>query len=388
MKYHIPQKTNGTIVTQLMCAVLFCVFSFSWLYWFQADTLAVAQHVLSGGVTHYDRTIGAVLITGVLQLLQQLVAVIVQLWRRSHALTYLPSMLFLGILSDVSSDIDLDFSLGAWYWVVPLVLILWAVAVWFAKEMLPFDSPKEQTNVFSRRVWYNVLLMCAMMLAVAMVGNTDAVFHYRVHAEVAMAKGNTEEALRVGNESLETDENLTMLRVFALSRRHELGDRLFRYTLSGTSKDMLPVQESRSRLMLLPADSIWVHLGARPAHTMNVERYLRALERDTLATSAVADYVLCGHLIDHDIDAFVRDLPHYYDVNDSALHVLPRHYREALTLYTHLRSNPSLVYHDAVMDEDWINLQDLERRYSLQAERKGQVFERYGGSYWYYYFYH
>ena len=52
-----------TFPMRLLCAIVFCTFSFCYLYFYQADILAVEQHLLSGGKTHYDRTIGAVLIT-------------------------------------------------------------------------------------------------------------------------------------------------------------------------------------------------------------------------------------------------------------------------------------------------------------------------------------
>jgi hypothetical protein len=389
MRYHNSQKKDGTITTRVMCAILFCAFSFSWLYWFQADVIAVGQHVLSKGVTRFDRTIGTLVVTAVLLVLQQIIAAVVRLNRRSHALTYLPSMLILAIISDISADIDLRFSLGAWYWVAPLVLIVWGLVVWMAKNMLTLDSDKDYSGVFSRRVWINALIMFVMMLSVAAIGNTNATFHFRSHAEVALQQGDIEEALRVGNESFETDEHLTMLRIYALSRQYQLGERLFRYPIAGTSSDMLPlpIKGSRSRLILLPTDSIWVHLGGRPASSMDAKRYLVALKRSGLATQAVADYVLCGHLIDRDIDAFVRDLPKYYVLKDSVYDELPFHYREALTLYTHRRTNPSIIYHNAVMDEDWSNLQELERSYPDARERMGKVAERYQGSYWYYYSY-
>ena len=58
-----------------------------------------------------------------------------------------------------------------------------------------------------------------------------------------------------------------------------------------------------------------------------------------------------------------------------------------MTLYTHLRSNPTVIYHNAVMDEDWDNLQELEALYADPSERKGRVEEQYRGTYWYYYEY-
>lgn len=388
MQNHNLNKKNGTITTQVVCAVLFCFFSFFWLYWFQADIITVAQHILSGGVTHYDRTIGAVLITLVLLILQQIVLVMVKLYRRTHALTYLPSMLVLAVISDISPEVNQHSSLGAWYFGVPLILLFWGGCVWLCKKILPFDSSKEAVGFFSQRSWINMLLMVVMMLCVVSIGNTNAVFHYRAHAEVALAGGDVDEALRVGERSLETDEHLTMLRIYALARKNQLGERLFQYPIAGSGNDILPLTGSNSKLLLLPADSLWRFLGARPAKTMGVARYLQALERDSFATAAVSDYALCRHLIDRDIDAFVGQLIQYHTVSDSAvMESLPRHYREALTLYTHLRSNPVVVYHNAVMDEDWDNLQELEREYPQLNVRKGKVADGYSESYWYYYFY-
>ena len=383
MRYHNPHKRNGTITTKVVCAVVFLLFSFLWLYEFQADVLAVAQHVMSDGVTHYDRTVGALLITFVLMLLQLGVAAVIKLSRRTHALTYLPSMLILALISDISPDIDSTFSFGAWKWGVPLILLLWGGAVWLARQMMPFENDdKQPTGLLSRRVWINMLQMSAMMLFVALAGNSNIVFHYSAHAEVSLMQGDVDEALRVGHESLESNERLTMLRVYALSRKGQLADRLFNYPVVGSSETILPL---RMQPQFLAADTIWKYLGARPARMMRAEQYYTALAHDSLATAAVADYRLCGLLIDRNLDAFVSLLPRYYEVADSL--PLPRHYQEALVLYKHLRTNPAIVYHHPVIDEDWENLQQLEAAYPLETERKYQVFEHYGGSYWYYYSY-
>jgi hypothetical protein len=54
MQYSQSHKKSGTITVRVMCAVCFLAFSFVWVYWFQADMLAVAQHVLSQGVTQSE----------------------------------------------------------------------------------------------------------------------------------------------------------------------------------------------------------------------------------------------------------------------------------------------------------------------------------------------
>ena len=375
---------NGTITHKVMCAICFLLFSFLWLYEFQADVLAVAQHVLSHGVTQYDRFVGALVTTAVLYVLQLCIAAITKLSRRTHALTYFPSMLILAVISDVNSDIDLQFSLGAWLWVFPLLLVVWVGGVWLARQMILYGIDEERDkNLVSRKLWLNLLQMTMMMLGVAFVGNTNAVFHYSAHAEVALMNNDFDEALRVGEKSLETNERLTMLRAFALSKKGKLADELFDYPIVGTSETLLPMQV---KPQILSADSIWKHLGARSSKIIPSEQYYELMERDTLSTPAMADYRLCGYLIDCNLKAFVKMLPKYYEVSDSVS--LPRHYKEALVLYLHQTASPSIIYHDPVLAEDWDNLQQLKAEYTKEPERQYRIFDKYQKSYWYYYYYH
>ena len=382
MRYHNPHQKNGTITTQVVCAVLFIGFTFCWLFYFQADMLAIAQHLLSGGETSYHPLIGALIITSVLMMLQRPVLKQTKLRLISHALTYLPSFLLLAMLTSLTPGSEKMLSVH-WLWIVPVVLLAWGLLVWWSKHV-SFNPLKEPTHLFSRCVWQNALLMAVQMLGVALMGNTNAVFRYRAHAECSLVHGNIVEALQTGDRSLETDVHLTMMRVYALSKKGELADRLFRYPLVGTSADMLPATEdSHARLLFFSADSIWRHLGARPASPMTTHRFLTLLERDSLATPAVADYRLCGCLLDKDLDGFARLLPRYYANTDS----LPQHYREALTLYTHLRSHPLLVSNDTVMNEDWADFSSMYDSYSDPNERRSKVAEHYLGSYWYYYYF-
>ena len=88
---------DGTRIIRVACAVLFVSFTFLYLYDYQDDILAMAQHVLSDGLTHYNRTIGAVLITIVLWLLQIGFYALFRLQGRAHAITFFPSLLTLAI---------------------------------------------------------------------------------------------------------------------------------------------------------------------------------------------------------------------------------------------------------------------------------------------------
>ena len=411
MNHNHSDRKSSALTTVVVCALVFICFSFFWLYNFQSDVLAVAQHRLSGGQTSYNRLIGSLLITLILMIIQHGVYGIVKLSRRTHALTYFPSFLILALLSTLDSNGVQNFSVGHWGWISLLLLVIWGLAVWVSRKILPFENDhKVNTGIFSRRLWVNMIQMALMMLMVAWVGNTNAVYHFRTHAEVALMRGDVDEALRVGIRSHETDVNLTMLRLYALSQRGMIGDSLFTYPVAGTSADMLPLHESRSRLLIYPKDSMWAHFGDYvPTRTMTVGQYFDSLAVDTTSTGAYIDYRLTGMLIDRKLEAFATALPNYYPlVPDS----LPRHYREALVLYQNVASADTTQavsgvtqalsdvtqavsdvtqalseYKDSVYANQMRHFQELEEAYPSAKERKLNVNEHFRQTYWYYYFY-
>lgn len=402
MTLHTRQSDSGTLVTRAVCAVCFLVFTFLWLYFFQCDLLAVGQHVLSGGVTHYDRLIGATIITVTLFLLQTGVKGVTRLSRRTYALTYVPSFLVLTFLSDISVGelaveddslgsssrcVDNVVAVGHLWWLLAVVLVLWLAAVWMARQMLSFsDGDKQPAGILSATTGINVAQVCLMMFFVASVGNSDAVTHFRAHAETALMRGDNREAMRVGWESLETDRQLTMLRAFALSREGLLGDRLFCYPIAGSGEDLLPMHR---KPLLLPADSIWRHLGAKPLFPMPAATYYHLLEYDSLATSAVADYVLCGKLIDRDLKSFAKALDRYYGADakvENTATQLPRHYREALVLCRHLYPKVRYAFSDPHIEHEWQQMEQLRTHYADDSEQCLQMLENFRETYWYYYY--
>jgi len=387
MNYNHPNKNSSTVVIRLMCAIVFLTFSFVWLYCFQADVLAAAQHVLSKGLTSYKPLVGALLITLVLQVLQLIVYALTRLRKRSHALTYLPSMLALAMITNINSDVESGYALGAW-WVVLLIIVVWVLLVLAARALQAVEPDAEPKGFFSRPMWINMLTMALLIIVVVAISNSNAVFHYRMRAESRLMSGDFEGALQMGDKSLESDADLQMIRMYALSRTGELGERLFAYPVSAHSEAMLPV-EGKSKFVMYPTDSLYKFLGARPKGEMTTDRYLELMQRrDSLDDRHIADYQLCGLLLDKRIDDFVCMLRRYYTEGDTlVIDRLPKHYREAMTLYTHLRSKPVVVYHNNVMDEDWKNLQELEAKYPDPTERMGKVEEQYRGTYWYYYEY-
>lgn len=370
---------------RLTCALVFIAFAFLWLYRFQADVLAGVQHVMSGGRTRYNPLLGAVIITVLLQLLQLLVYSFFRLRNRGHALTYFPSMLALALVSAVNTDLQQSYDWGFWWILILLVLALWAGVCLVVRYIQNVEPDKDTSVFFSRPMWINMLVMVLMMFGVAWVGNTNAVFHFRMRAETCLLEGDFEGALEAGMESLESDADLQMIRMYAMARRGELGERLFHYPIVGSSSVMLPTSDA-SHFVRYPVDSLYRVFGARPARKMMPMTYLNLMA--ARHHSPIEDYILCGLLIDRRLDEFVgqlRDFSNGKDSLDTAR--LPLHYREALTLYNHLRRHPAIIYRNPVMEEDYLNLRELERKYPDATERRGKVEDLYGRTYWYYYDY-
>ena len=382
MYYPKPDKDSSTIIIRMMCAIVFVLFTWGWLYFFQADALAMTQHVLSGGLTHYNRLVGAIIITAVLMILQYIVNGVTKLNKRFHALTYVPSMLLLAMLTDVSQTIDKGISLSRSFGLVAFFAVAWVVLIFFVRQ---YENVVKEFHIpfFSRSMWLNMLMMVAMITCVAWIGNTNAVFQYRMKVEGHLMRGEYHQARKVGQKSLESDADLMMLRMYALARCNELGEHLFEYPITGNSSQILPTS-GKTKMLLCPTDSIYKFMGARPAVPMEPERYLAMLQRrDSVNHIAIADYLLCGYLIDKQLDRFAQEISHYYPLNAQ----LPKHYREALTLYTHSRSNPSVVYQVPEVEENYANYQELKKQYRDPMEQKTRVSEEYRGTYWYFYDY-
>lgn len=346
---------NSTAITQVACAILFVLFTFLYLRFYQADVLMMAQHILSGGNTNYQPLVGAILITLTLSLLALGVYALTRLRGYTHALVYFPSLLILTVMTDPGEHIDKGVTFGNWLWAAPLLLVIYIIVVLVAKLFAFQDYTRAGHGFSSSLLWINFSQLLAMLLFVTLASNHRDVFHYRMRMEALMMDGKYREALQVGRRSLETDSSLTMLRVACLDQTHQLGELLFTYPLVGGSDAMRPNGSSVRTMM-------W--------------RYPK--KKNT------GDYILTRYLLDKKLDKFVATIGKYYQTDSTNV---PRHFREAMILYTHQRANPILVYHDNVMDADFQDYQMLEKTHPNPVERANALRDMYGNTYWYYYQY-
>ncbi|MBR1400590.1 MAG: hypothetical protein IJ562_03250 [Prevotella sp.] len=208
--------------------------------------------------------------------------------------------------------------------------------------------------------WICLLTICIILSVSMSLTDTSDVHHYRLRTERLLLDGKTDRALLVGKKSRTTNRDLVMLRAYALEKNHQLGDKLFQYPMvKGGSAILYPDSSTEQRF--LPLEQI------------------RRLAEDKQSV----DYRLCGLLLDKQLDAFAKSVTKYYDVSSPTL---PKHYKEALTLYTHKRSNRVITYYDSVVDADY---EDFLKLVNGSSKDISQTSARdvYGNTYWYYYVY-
>ena len=345
--------------TQILCALVFWMFSLAYLFFYQADVLAAGQHVLSGGQTRYNRYVGAFLITLMLYLLQLGVAQLTQLKKRAHAVTYFPSLLVLTFITDVSPHIEEGFSLGGWMIAIPLLALVYAALVWALRQIEPYEPVPLSNGLFSRTQWINLLTMVLMFVAVGLFSNDDEVFHYRMRMEKLIAEEKYDEALKVGRRSLATDATLTMLRAHALEKKKQLGDHFFDYPVSGDVKKMLP-DTIHPHVIILP-DSVVTDLAKTPR--------------------ARIDYRLMSLLLERDLETFSLIVQRVY-----ADSVMPKHFAEALLQYRYYSGKPLDPSTDDVIATDFNDFRKMEKAYP--PEQAANYLRRtFRNTYWYYYKY-
>ena len=221
------------------------------------------------------------------------------------------------------------------------------------------------------------------MLVICSAGNNDKCLHARIHAEQCLVDADYDGALEALRRYDAGDRNISMLAAYALSKKGELAERLFYYPV--TDVDGLLPNGNDVKLELYPEYKLYKYLGGRYKQQMNARRYINFQRRTNHVNKPMADYVLCAHLFDRNLDAFVADLKKYYVLNDSV--ALPRHYREALTLYMHTHTTPAIIYKDNVATTDYEDYQAMERKFANERERKNALRRMYGNTYWYYYDY-
>lgn len=378
-----PNQKRVARWMNLLCGSLFTIFSFSYLYFLQAELIGRAQHILSGGTTTYAPFMGAAVLTCVALLLSAGIQKLLKLPVRFIALAFFPSMGLLGGLTDITPVMtENGLSLGlSNYWVFLIMLAVWGALVFVIKQ---FPDIKSQYIPFISAFWPNCLILCVLSLSINLLGNMDEQLHARLRAERFLSEADYRKVLDVDRKSLQVSKQLTAMRALALAHEQEMGDALFTFPQDYGSSGLLVADAD-----LLDYDTLQVYFHrywqAVPVGKIQSDAPLffeKLLKRPDCDTLSLRDYYLCALLLERNLDKFVLELPSFYCVNDS----LPLHYREAMVLYKNLRPE-DCEYSDAEEEEQFAAFNAYLTPYVHETERRNYARRKYGRTYWYYYLY-
>lgn len=347
-----------------MCAIVFILFSFLYIYFYQTPTLTYEQHVLSGGVTVYRPLISAIIITVVGCLLQFFVHNICGFTKGCHALTFFPSMALLAFLTCGEADGNGGLTTGLSIWIIAASVVVYVAGMLMLKRWLPYGKPSHELLLSSKALAANLCVMALMMLFVMKNGNSDSLLRRQVIAEKQLVAMDYESLAKEGQAKNgychpETNPELTLLRYIALDKRGELADKLFTQPVIGSTASLCRLE------------------GITPV----------LCRKKMMSRYKGFNYHLCAFLCDKDLDSFARLLTDCIDIAKPGMcDSLPTHYREALVLYQHLRSNPVSAYNDSIMETDYHDLQQMMRSSKTANLRRDNLRRNYQTTYWNYYY--
>lgn len=378
----MTNRNGGTSsYTEKTCAVVFIIFCFVYIFFYQSDVLAAAQHVASGGKTRYTPLLGAILITIALKLLQSGIQTVFKLKNKWYWLGYFPSFLILAACTNMPATIEPNYSFEPWLWLLPLLLIVWLAVAILVKRGQGELSYRGKEGLFSRKTGMNLFLFLIMMLSTCLIGNKNRTFHEQMHVESLISRSEYSDACKAADKFMMGNHNIVVLRAFALAHEGNIGADLFNCEMVGVNS-IKPNQVNISTLIV------------------NKGKMYAEYKRN-------ADWQLCELLVNKNINAFHDKLISFYGLQDftpntqsddknstgtkadgdskksadSLLRVsyskLPEHYKEALSLYAKLHH---IARYNSIDEENAKKFLDFM---ASDMSRRQKV---YGKTYWYFYY--
>lgn len=374
---YIDHRVSGII--RYSCALLFILFSSCYLLFLQGNLLAAAQFVFSRGLTTYSIFIGAFTITAGLQIIQWVVVRLVHFNWQYYSFSYLPSLLLLAMLTNITRSDLYDFSLGFWWLLLPLILIAFFGVVYLFKERAA------TSNSVRYLLWRNYLILFILILICGAIPRTNEVDHYELTVERCIMMQDYEDATKIAEKSLHTSRRLTELRMFALSQQGLLAERLFDYPQNYRGNGLLKIRDNDSIYRYSPM-RICFRLGALPKTDQRPTtlQYLWSINSvDSLRTPTTQDYLLCYLLLDKKLKTFEKKLQEFYPVETDS--ILPRAYKEAVVYINNVYGD-NLKY---AIDEDTQNRfeQYKQRKTEIaNSVARGNLLRReFSNTFWWYY---
>ena len=363
-----------------VCVTMFVVFSFVFLAVYQGPLLEIFYDKVANGKLQYNPFVVAGVITLILTSFALWLNTLVHFKREWTAITYFPSCIILSFITDIDRAIYTgEYSCLKWVLVFIISILLCLLFIFIFNRLL-FAKIKNPNMEGYRIVWRNLLILSLMFVLTGTLSSDNEDIKNEARAYCYYKRGDIDKALNVARRTVSASHELTSSRAYYLALADKLGESLFNYPQNFASQGLLPKADQTTPLA---NDSIYSLFPVERVATESVADYLRrAVETDSVNKS-VADYYLSSLLLDRHLDECVANLPEYYNIADDTL---PRHYKEAVALYSDVACDSTIAVDEAVM-EKYIDFRKIEQKYPDILSRSNRVRYKYGNTYWYYYHY-
>lgn len=218
--------------------------------------------------------------------------------------------------------------------------------------------------------------------------------HYEMQTSQLLRDGKFKKVKHIGGKSLETTPHLIAMRTYAMATAPGLlGERFFDQPLppSTNATSLLIPQDSRQTI-LFPIDSLCQKLRApRPSAEEQskaekaIDYFRQAAENAGHHPSIAADYYLCALLASRQIDRFACEIQQYYPRQMREQKHLPKYYTQALVMYTHMRTRPTVVFRDAAVEANYNDFSEMRDTLKRADIRNNMLRRSYEETYWWYY---
>ena len=262
-----------------------------------------------------------------------------------------------------------------------MLLLVWAAAVYLAKQYQSIETDTRGGGLLSQETGINMTMMLAMMVMTCLIGNHNREFHRCMETEFLISEKEYDRAIGVVEEYNSDTQNLTILRAYALAKKHKIGDEMFKFPIRTNS--IIPSSKG-FYAVIIPMDNI-------------IGEYKRNI-----------DWQLTEMLVKKNIGEFYDNLAFFYGLDNNAvapdstkqksakpvtvkkqneyqdsltrikLMALPLHYKEALVLYN-----------DKVrkIRQDFLDPQLLNSyNQFLRADNETKL-KRFKGTFWVYFYF-
>lgn len=377
---NVYKRRTARILT-VACGLLFSVFSIVYLSVFQKDVMEALHFSLAQGKTVYAPWVSAVLITVVLLIIRWGVNGLVGLKGPVKALSYFPSCLLLGVITDVGHGVYHGEGISAhWGWLLPLLLVIYVGVCWMiARAVRLWVNPDLEEGVITNSNLFILLMLCLMS---ACIGNSNVHFHHELQVEEALRKQDYARARLVGEKSMDPSRNLTALRAYAMSREGTMGEYLFHYPqLYGAAGLLMGVSDDTA--LRLNADSLYVYLGASPALGEPAMHFFQRICQEESGNYTTLDYYLSALLLERKLEEFVKAFHELYTVKET----VPRYYQQALFLYEKMHSSSVTEEQNEALEEQWKAYETMKSELAGTVGEGNRMRRQFGDTYWWYYQY-